>query len=182
MLPLWDRPQSGIVEPSPEGVQGVHGDKYAVAKVDERDKGTPDEWVHRHPELIRLTGASLGPCPGFVTEDTVLPFLLLKSRIAARPSFRQLASQRLSTSANEPDALLSPRLDRFGVCLTHSTFLQAVTRSTASRRSRCSTTPDSSPRRPFTMFATTGRCPSATRRSTGWPSQVGPQAPRPVPM
>ena len=25
-------------------------------KVDERDVGTPDEWVPRHPDLVRLTG------------------------------------------------------------------------------------------------------------------------------
>ena len=25
-------------------------------QVDKRDKGTPDDWVPRHPELIRLTG------------------------------------------------------------------------------------------------------------------------------
>jgi hypothetical protein len=27
-----------------------------VANVDERDKGTADDWVPRHPELVRLTG------------------------------------------------------------------------------------------------------------------------------
>lgn len=27
-----------------------------VDKVDERDKGTPDDWICRHPELVRLTG------------------------------------------------------------------------------------------------------------------------------
>ena len=25
-------------------------------KIDERDVGTPDEWVPRHPDLVRLTG------------------------------------------------------------------------------------------------------------------------------
>src|SRR5689334_6715163 len=33
--------------------------KYKVQKIseiDERDKETPDDWIPRHPELIRLTG------------------------------------------------------------------------------------------------------------------------------
>jgi nitrate reductase (NAD(P)H) len=29
---------------------------HAVTEVDERDRGTPDEWVHRHVSLVRLTG------------------------------------------------------------------------------------------------------------------------------
>ena len=31
--------------------------EYAPTEIDERDKGTPDEWVARHPDLVRLTGA-----------------------------------------------------------------------------------------------------------------------------
>lgn len=27
-----------------------------ITKVDERDKGTSDDWIPRHPELVRLTG------------------------------------------------------------------------------------------------------------------------------
>ncbi|CAN0195707.1 unnamed protein product, partial [Hapterophycus canaliculatus] len=27
-----------------------------VTEIDPRDKGTPDDWVPRHPELVRLTG------------------------------------------------------------------------------------------------------------------------------
>ena len=30
--------------------------RHAVAQVDERDVGTPDEWVPREPSLVRLTG------------------------------------------------------------------------------------------------------------------------------
>eukprot|EP00325_Prymnesiales_sp_UTEX-LB-985_P002555 CAMPEP_0174696862 /NCGR_PEP_ID=MMETSP1094-20130205/2894_1 /TAXON_ID=156173 /ORGANISM="Chrysochromulina brevifilum, Strain UTEX LB 985" /LENGTH=836 /DNA_ID=CAMNT_0015893729 /DNA_START=39 /DNA_END=2549 /DNA_ORIENTATION=- len=30
--------------------------KVEPAKVDERDVGTPDEWIKRHPDLVRLTG------------------------------------------------------------------------------------------------------------------------------
>jgi hypothetical protein len=32
--------------------------EFAPTEVDERDKGTPDDWIPRHPELVRLTGAS----------------------------------------------------------------------------------------------------------------------------
>jgi hypothetical protein len=31
--------------------------EFAPTEVDERDKGTPDDWIPRHPELVRLTGA-----------------------------------------------------------------------------------------------------------------------------
>lgn len=34
----------------------MHGKTWAVPLVDERDKGTPDEWIQRHPDLVRLTG------------------------------------------------------------------------------------------------------------------------------
>lgn len=51
------RSQSGIVEPTAEGVAWMHGKKWTITEVDERDKGTPDEWVPRHPDLVRLTGA-----------------------------------------------------------------------------------------------------------------------------
>lgn len=27
-----------------------------VTEVDKKDVGTPDQWINRHPELIRLTG------------------------------------------------------------------------------------------------------------------------------
>ena len=35
-----------------------------MLQIDKRDKGTPDDWVPRHPELIRLTGrwALTGDC------------------------------------------------------------------------------------------------------------------------
>ena len=32
--------------------------EWDIKEVDERDKSTPDEWVHRHPELVRLTGTA----------------------------------------------------------------------------------------------------------------------------
>jgi hypothetical protein len=32
--------------------------EFAPTEVDERDKGTPDDWIPRHPELVRLTGAA----------------------------------------------------------------------------------------------------------------------------
>eukprot|EP00959_Pyramimonas_sp_CCMP1952_P332688 6966860-Pyramimonas_sp.AAC.1 len=35
--------------------QWLHRSKWHVIAVDPKDKGTPDEWVRRHPELIRLT-------------------------------------------------------------------------------------------------------------------------------
>ena len=31
--------------------------EFAPTEIDERDKGTPDDWIPRHPELVRLTGA-----------------------------------------------------------------------------------------------------------------------------
>lgn len=34
---------------------------YPQHAVDMRDVGTPDEWVHRHPEQIRLTGRYAPP-------------------------------------------------------------------------------------------------------------------------
>jgi len=30
--------------------------KEHITEIDERDKGTPDDWVPRHPDLVRLTG------------------------------------------------------------------------------------------------------------------------------
>lgn len=30
--------------------------EVVVTKVDERDKNTSDDWIPRHPELVRLTG------------------------------------------------------------------------------------------------------------------------------
>lgn len=30
--------------------------QHSRLQIDKRDKGTPDDWVPRHPELIRLTG------------------------------------------------------------------------------------------------------------------------------
>jgi hypothetical protein len=32
--------------------------EYAPVEVDAKDVGTPDEWVPRHPDLVRLTGAA----------------------------------------------------------------------------------------------------------------------------
>ena len=32
--------------------------EYAPTEVDAKDVGTPDEWVPRHPDLVRLTGAA----------------------------------------------------------------------------------------------------------------------------
>ena len=29
-----------------------------VTAIDPKDKGTPDDWIPRHPDLIRLTGRS----------------------------------------------------------------------------------------------------------------------------
>mmetsp|Transcript_14720 Transcript_14720/g.21912 ORF Transcript_14720/g.21912 Transcript_14720/m.21912 type:complete len:827 (+) Transcript_14720:61-2541(+) len=56
--------------PSPEaiddGIPRIIGSNYlapeykppseTVSEVDAKDKGTPDEWIKRHPELVRLTG------------------------------------------------------------------------------------------------------------------------------
>jgi len=34
----------------------LHSKEITPAKVDDRDVGTPDEWIKRHPDLVRLTG------------------------------------------------------------------------------------------------------------------------------
>lgn len=33
-----------------------HAWSETPTKVDEKDEGTPDQWVKRHPDLVRLTG------------------------------------------------------------------------------------------------------------------------------
>ncbi len=49
---LWTEPED---EPRPNGMELMM--KYHVAdEIDPRDKGTPDDWVPRHPALVRLTG------------------------------------------------------------------------------------------------------------------------------
>ena len=54
----WYAPsQSGVVVPDALDLRWSMTGQWVPAKVDERDMGTPDEWVKRHPELVRLTGA-----------------------------------------------------------------------------------------------------------------------------
>ncbi len=47
---------NGGVKPDTELEQKIDMPYEPVSEVDPKDKGTPDEWVPRHPELIRLTG------------------------------------------------------------------------------------------------------------------------------
>eukprot|EP00240_Pyramimonas_obovata_P003802 CAMPEP_0118926636 /NCGR_PEP_ID=MMETSP1169-20130426/4281_1 /TAXON_ID=36882 /ORGANISM="Pyramimonas obovata, Strain CCMP722" /LENGTH=374 /DNA_ID=CAMNT_0006868229 /DNA_START=150 /DNA_END=1271 /DNA_ORIENTATION=- len=56
-LNLMGEGLKGKAELSVRGTtQWLHRSKWDVDKVDSRDRGTPDEWIQRHPELIRLTG------------------------------------------------------------------------------------------------------------------------------
>ncbi|QDZ18659.1 nitrate reductase [Chloropicon primus] len=47
-----------------------------IKEVDDKDKGTPDEWVPRHPELIRLTGRHPLNCEPPLTRNYEAGFFL----------------------------------------------------------------------------------------------------------
>ena len=49
--------------PSAEALAWARSGEFAPTAVDERDKGTPDEWIARHPALVRLTGARARAAP-----------------------------------------------------------------------------------------------------------------------
>jgi hypothetical protein len=57
-LSPWSQTQGSLAAlPSAEALLWASQGEYAPTEVDDRDKGTPDEWIARHPELVRLTGA-----------------------------------------------------------------------------------------------------------------------------
>lgn len=47
---------AGVVKPDTEAEAKVDMPYEPISEIDPKDKGTPDEWVPRHPDLIRLTG------------------------------------------------------------------------------------------------------------------------------
>ena len=50
-----------MVVPEAEDLSWSNSGEYDITEVDGRDVGTPDDWVPRHKELVRLTGAPTFP-------------------------------------------------------------------------------------------------------------------------
>ena len=104
-----------------------------VEKIDEKDVGTPDEWIPRHPDLIRLTGRHPfnvePPLPtlmkhGFLTPASLCaappPRALGAGRAAARPLRRTRArdrrrARRSSSLAGTTFATTAPRRSSSGL-------------------------------------------------------------------
>lgn len=64
------RSQGALPElPDAAGLAWAVSGEFKPSQIDERDVGTPDDWVPRHPELVRLTGAT-DRLPLFAPEHT----------------------------------------------------------------------------------------------------------------
>lgn len=91
--------------------------RVSVGKVDDRDKGTADEWICRHPELVRLTGRHPFNC------EPPLP-LLMEVSTALHFDFAQVqyVDTLLPTPADVLSAILSLFPDvrwGFSTCSSH---------------------------------------------------------------
>lgn len=152
----------------------------APSEVDERDQGTPDDWVPRHKDLVRLTGeqpSSQPPRASLAPALWRLPFprVLLPSPAAGAPRGRTAHSARGRRSAarsrlrpvggraRRAMALCparrrpTPAPPRHVPPAAAEPAAQAATRSTASRPCRRYWTLGSSRPLPCTTCATTAR-------------------------
>ena len=55
-VPSGPKPQASLSKSGSRRNQLMYNMHLLVDEIDPKDKGTPDEWVPRHPDLVRLTG------------------------------------------------------------------------------------------------------------------------------
>jgi hypothetical protein len=123
-----------------------------VVNVDDRDKNSPDDWVPRHPELVRLTGLHPFNC------EPPLTLCACGARAPLPRRTRRAARLRLPYQRT-PHSLALTRARRSPLCVTcPSVRAQASSRASSARRS-------------CTTFATTAQCPVRPRAPAGAAAQ-----------
>lgn len=88
---------AGVEEPTLSALACTYSAcaRRSCMQVNELDKGTPDEWVRRHPDMIRLTSKWVGQGElrsGRPPTDSAQPLLLradrLRGLVPTQPAFR----------------------------------------------------------------------------------------------
>jgi len=94
-----DGPMGPMTIPKP-----LNAKEKKFAKPDDRDVGTPDEWIHRHPELVRLTGKHPfnvePPLPSLMANGFITPSALHYVRNHGAPPKLTFEGHRLSVSGH----------------------------------------------------------------------------------
>jgi hypothetical protein len=84
-------------------------------KVDDKDVGTPDEWIHRHPDLVRLTGRHPFNCEPplrkLVDKGYITPHNLHYVRSHGAPPKAKFAEHRIHIGGSVPNKIVLTMAD-----------------------------------------------------------------------